>query len=164
MDVHNDVFLPDLEYSRPAVYKVYQWLKQFRGIYAYVPPQKNAPTRDEFQEYTDEGDIWVYRLGHRGKLIVEVKHLHYDFTDEKDWPFPDYIVMRKDRVDLLDPYVIYALNPPMTHWGKVYGRQKNEWTTRWVNIKKTGEVQEMYISPTRKVIFELFGGNNGFTQ
>ena len=120
------------------------------GYPVSVPPTFVAPSHEEWEEYADDGDLYV---GQR----VEVKKLGVEFTGRADWPFGSkFIVCAKHSFDRAKPkpYRYYYLNKSETHAAIVMGSSHKSW---YCETKKDSRyedmVQDCYMCPIHLVKF-----------
>jgi hypothetical protein len=104
-------FQQQLKDSQTSVDVMELWFTS-RGDQVYKPDHTVAPTRAEWNEHSDDGDLYVN--GER----IEVRHLvGTEFTNENDWPHQCFYVESVHAFDQKEPRPrwYYHLNPLMTH-------------------------------------------------
>ena len=132
------------------------------NLVSVVPEVKEAPTADQWKDYSDSGDLFV-----DGKL-VEVRHILYNYTGRHDWPFGNKFIVdsagtfdRKDPVP--DRYIHW--NKAKTHFGRVWISKHREYMyTGWIDHKYTGERHQVYYIPLHLVEFCKDPGLNPITD
>jgi len=139
-------FLKRLDSSRPAVFKVAEWLHR-RGFTVKVPSTMYAPDATEHTKYVDDGDILIKKPTDENWLRVEVKQINTDFDCRDNWPFPVVLVSNKKSVDRAMPvpvsYVI--VNKLMTHAGIIYTKTKEKWSEKNILAKNTNNIETFYV-------------------
>jgi len=123
-----------------------------------MPPPRVAPTRAEWRNYSDHGDIFIDKPG-ESQQRIEVKQTSHTFTGLDDWPFRDYLIMSRSAWDraVKKPTFIIHLSADQKHMGIVDGMTYLEW---WIEPVKdsryTGLVQEQYKCDPGLIIWRTF--------
>lgn len=115
-------FLAHLDQSQTAVMAAAEWLRSM-GFPVRINPTFKRPTRAEWQDYADNGDL---EIGQR----IEVKHRpKILFTGPDDWPHRNFIVCAKHAWDRArpKPHAFICLSGDFSHAGIVYGRDHKDW-------------------------------------
>jgi len=94
-------FLKNLDKSQTAVAFVARVLDK-SGWYddVRILSYRKAPTRNQWQQYSDQGDIQVAYMG--DVMRVEVKENSAHFTGRKDYPFKNIIVDENYKIEKPD--------------------------------------------------------------
>ena len=149
MSDNHTKFLSLLKESRDAVWTVGRWLSS-EGFSVTIEPTRYAPTRDDWQEYSDGGDLFIKRR-------VEVKRLTVNFTCAADWPFGSkFIVCSKGSYDRATPKPIayYILSQDMSHVAIAKCRDSHLWTVEQrTDSRFENHTQEFYFCPMKLVTF-----------
>lgn len=126
-----------------------RWLTS-RGHIVRLAPLTKAPTRADWKDHVDDGDLEI-------ALRVEVKRLSANFTNAKDWPFGSkFIVCAKHAFDNArpKPHSFIIVNAAGTHAAIVEGRTSRDWTVeRKTDSRMDGVSQECYLAPMGCVTF-----------
>lgn len=142
-------FLQHLRGSEAARWQVAHWLTG-RGYTVQLQGMKEAPTANQWLEYTDIGDIHV-------SMRVEAKQLTRDFTCREDWPFgKNFIVCGKNSFDRAQPkpFAFVILNPAGTHAAFVLASGWKQWRVESRRDSRyNGVEQEYYFAPLDSVVF-----------
>ena len=154
MDNRHQEFLEDLENSQASVNFMADWLRS-RGHEVTVPATRMAPTRGQWKDYVDGGDLFIH-WDHESRL--EVRHLGYYFGTRISWPHTPYFMVCDKRVfDDYDPkpFATIFINPPMTHAAMVESSTFDHWYVQWRKNKKRGdnERKQYYFAPMQYVKF-----------
>lgn len=150
MSTNHPQFQKALRDSEPAVWQMARWLVG-KGYAVAMPPTKIAPAADQWQQYADNGDIYLLRAR------MEVKKYDIDFTSAKDWPYPDFFVVGRDAFDRAEPkpYAFYIVNRAFTHVALVLTHTAPFWTVVRHGDKRYGADyrQDTYCAPLDMVTF-----------
>jgi hypothetical protein len=134
--------------TREAVFKVAQYLNFEKNLTVTIPSMELAPNIAESIDYADRGDILCYRtvagVISRIPYPVEVKQRRFDFTSEKDYPYPDMMVAQKINNDRAQPYAVFVVNKSMTHAFVVKIDTKDKWDVRYTTDKERGSSEDTY--------------------
>jgi hypothetical protein len=138
-------FLKRLDGSRPALFKVAEWLHR-KGKTVTIPAIRYSPEHREFLKYVDKGDI-IITNDDGSQSIVEVKHFKQTkFTCAEDFPHPSVIVSNIYTVQRnrghISAYLI--LNKDMTHMIIVKGSKIDEWEIRDIYASNTQKFEKYY--------------------
>lgn len=104
------LFLQNLKRSQAAVNCIGSYLADL-GAEVFVRPLRIRPERNQWQDYSDEGDIEI-------RLKVEVKHRTLDFTNVDDYPYPTVLINAARLIDSVPSeqlYAYYIVNKAITH-------------------------------------------------
>ena len=157
MSEQHQEFLKRVDNSRPAVFKIAEYLHR-SGYSVFIPAYKYAPTASEHMAYVDNGDI-IIEGKNNGR--VEVKHMKKNmFTYHKDFPFKRAIVASKKSIDRASPTPLAYIfvNSVMTHIGIIHWNTKPHWFVENLLMPNTGNFEEMYLCPLEHVIFSKLKG------
>lgn len=89
--------------SEQARASIALWLWR-RGWSIELHPLRVAPALDEREDFTDEGDLFIWRGLEPRRLRIEVKGIRSaPFTGLADWPYPDWIVDSAVKYDACEP-------------------------------------------------------------
>lgn len=154
--VRHKMFLQALARSQKGVFRVAQWFNK-QGKDIYLPGLKMAPTRADFAEYSDDGDMFVRHQGEFQR--VEVKWIGAEFSGYDDWPFPDYIVCSKSAYDRskVRPAAIICLSKSGHSVGVVRPDTYDQWTARTIPVRKFEMEQVFYTTSVESVDFYRVG-------
>ncbi len=145
----NDRFKNHFRESHDAVWTVANRLAD-RGYPVTVNPTKYVECRENWDDYSDRGDLYV-------QLRVEVKKLGVYFTSRKDWPFGGkFIVCAKHSFDGANPrpHCYYILNNKKTHAALVMSdTSKNWYTEKRTDKRYENMTQDFYLCPLNLVKF-----------
>ena len=159
MSEKHQEFLKRVDNSRPAVFKVAEYLHR-SGYSVSIPAYKYAPTASEHMAYVDSGDIIIE--GQKSGRI-EVKHrLKEMFTCLADYPYRDRtIVASKKSIDRASPTPLAYIfvNSVMTHIGIIHCDTKPQWFVKSFKMPNTGNFEEVYLCPLKHVVFTKLKGN-----
>lgn len=151
MNVAVDPFPKDLAESQETVLLVAKWIRE-RGNEVVVMPLRCRPTRDQWPDYTDEGDLYV-----NGKRY-EVKRIQHDFTCRDDFPYKNVLVFAKAAWDKADPKpeVVVIVNRGGENAAVVMGSTFDKWV---VMVTKDARYHERtmyaaYYCPKELVSFQ----------
>jgi len=148
-----DAFTDRLNKSRPAMFRVAEWIHR-KGRSVYIPAIIAAPKGSDWKDYVDDGDLFVDD-DVKGRLKVEVKHVNIDFTGPKNWPYPSVIVSGKGTIErnmgTVETYII--VNKQMTHAMIVLGETTKHWYIKRMFAKNTQKEEDFYLCPMEHVIF-----------
>jgi hypothetical protein len=143
---NNRLFLKFLDESQPAVMAVADWLRSM-GFPVRINPTFKAPTRAEWRDYADGGDLEIAQR-------IEVKRRSFSFTGREDFPYESFFVCAKHSFDRArpKPHAYVILSSDMAHAGIVYGKDSQLWTVeRKQDTRRIGYSQEFYIAPLDSV-------------
>jgi hypothetical protein len=142
-------FLAHLEASRDGVWLVARWL-QVQGFQTTVMPFTKAPTRAEWKQHADNGDLFINQR-------IEVKQLGYSFTSALDWPFGSrFFVVNKNAFDRAKPrpYAFFSLNKEADHAAFVMASTRRHWCVEKTKDRRYDEYeQDTYLCPMEHVSF-----------
>jgi len=135
--------------TREAVFKVAQYLNFEKNLTVMIPSMELAPSVHKSTEYADRGDIIAYKTT-EGVIDftphpIEVKRRRFDFTSEKDYPYPDMMVAQKVNCDRANPAAVFIVNHSMTHAFVVKRNTKNLWYVRDTKDKERGSIDKTYV-------------------
>jgi hypothetical protein len=99
-----------------------------------------APTLDEREDFSDEGDLFVWKDSDIDRLRIEVKGIRSSsFTSRADWPYPDWIVDSAVKYDECEPkpYATIAVDSRCRALGIVRRSSFPHWdrVTRFDKVK-----------------------------
>ena len=153
-DDQHSRFLKRLDQSRPAVFKVAEWLHR-RGFTVKVPCISYAKDASEHSKHVDDGDILIKKPDEDDWMRVEVKQISSDFDSKETWPFSGMFVSNKKAVDRADPSPVsyITVSKSMTHGGIVYTKTKNKWSEANIIAKNTGNIETFYVCSLNLVKF-----------
>lgn len=151
MEENHKKFLEHLENSTESVFIVARYLHK-KGLDVKIKAVQKAKKHEEWKQYKDDGDIFVYKNGIPYR--IEVKGLSCNFTSDKDWKFKDFIVCAKHSYDSADPipFSYMILNKDKTHIAIVKTTSYPLWDvvvridSRYENVK-----QEFYTCPVKNI-------------
>lgn len=136
-------FLERLDRSRPAVFKVAEFLHK-EGFTVTIPAIEYAPTAADHTKFVDNGDI-IAEKGSK-KHRIEVKHLSIDFHDAKSFPYKVAFISNVAAVNRAEgsvtAYVI--VNKNMTHIGIAWTSLKDKWVITHKVAKNTNNMESNY--------------------
>ena len=93
---NHESFLKHLDASMDGVMWATRWLAS-KGYDVVVKHMSRSPSRDQWKEHADQGDLYILQR-------IEVKHLGVSFTGPGDWPFgKKFIVCAKHSFDAATP-------------------------------------------------------------
>jgi hypothetical protein len=124
-----------------------------QGWTVEMPGFRAAPPADVFEDYRDEGDLFISQGDKRYR--IEVKTLSVEFTSAADWPFKEVFVTRQEGVDR-DGDSVFAyvsVNQSMTHMVVVRSSTKEHWCTKNVIDHLTKEDKPTAACPLEHVSF-----------
>lgn len=140
--------------SRPALFRVAEWLHEF-DYYIAIPPMFLKKKHERTEDYQDHGDMFITKNDGPRKRI-EVKGLSVSFTDAMDWPFRDVIVSNKAAVDRganeVNAYI--SLSADMDHIVIVKADTREHWYVEKRTPKTTGVPEDFYLCPIELVTFK----------
>lgn len=153
---HHKKFLESLDQSNLDVWLVAMWL-QSRGNMVQVNALHKAPTADKWSEFSDNGDLFIYRR-------QEVKALSADFTGLDDWPFgKEFFICAKESIDRSkeNTEFFFYLNRAKTHIA-VLNVQKTRklWKVKSTKDNITGNMYEVYYCDPALVRFMSMYGDS----
>jgi len=133
---------------------------QFRqsGYEVSVPVTKVAPNYSNWEEYADDGDLFV-TLRDSKVIRVEVKGLRYKFTCRADWPFAhgNTVVCARHAWDRAKqkPSMFILTNGAMDHVAIVKASTEKYWFKKVLGDPRYGSEykQEFYMVSTDKAVF-----------
>lgn len=140
--------------SRPAVFRVAEWLHSF-GYYVAIPPMHLHGEGENPMDYVDSGDLFITRED-KPRQRIEVKGLNTTFTDAMDWPYEDPFVSNKAAVDRAngDVEAYISLSADMNHVIIIRADTKEHWYVHKTIPRTTGRPEEFYVCPIEHVIFK----------
>ena len=145
-----------LKKSSEGVWTVARYLFN-QGYDVKVNATKIAPTRSQYYDYVDKGDIEI--SGKCDTKIIEVKNVSLEFTSHNDFPYETFIVCAKKAYDRHNdkPYAYVIVNKHRTHAITVTTDTYNMWKVEELKDKRyTNYKQLFYISkPQYHKIVEL---------
>jgi len=147
-DDNHPKFIGNLRTSEEFRWLAAQWLNK-KGYSVKVPVLREAPSRDDWEEYTDEGDLEICRR-------FEVKGISRVFTCAEDWPFGGkFIVCAKHSYDRSAPKPMgfMVVSADRIHAAVANCTDSPTW---WVERKldsRYGEEQDFYISALDRINF-----------
>jgi len=147
-DPVHEQFLEGVKASHPKVEFFADWLRR-KGWQVQVMPQRLAPTRAQWREFSDNGDLRVWKPGGDAERW-EVKHRSLEFTCERDFPFRTVMVCTVFSFDNADPkpteYIM--LSAGLTHGLLINAKTKHLWTQQDRSDRRfPGEIQRCYYCP-----------------
>jgi len=156
--VIHEIFLGRLRESHRAVWFVAQVLWK-TGMAVKMYPVTEAPRFEEWQQHSDDGDLYVRENQDPWKRL-EVKRLRIEFTCKDDWPFEgNFMVDQKSTFDSKEtvPWVYMILSQDMTHYGRVdVARTRATWIVNPRRDKETGLTRDYYFCRLPDVRFNSF--------
>ncbi len=153
MSEYHEQFRSFLRESDNDRWRAARWLSS-QGKTVRLEPMREAPRHEDWEEYADDGDIWV--VAHGGERRIEIKRTTYPFTCRHDWPFHGYIVCAKHAYDRAEvkPDWFFMVNPDWTHGGWTSSAHAATWTVAPVpDRRRGGKLQDCYFCTLDKVIF-----------
>jgi hypothetical protein len=135
-------FLANLKKSAGPVSAFAGWLAA-HGRTVQINGMRYAPTRDDWREFSDGGDLMILKL-------VEVKQLSRVFSGPADWPFGDkFIVCPKGQWDRaqVKPEWVVILSADNIHAAQVEGRTQPSWTVEERTDHGFGMRRTFYLCP-----------------
>lgn len=144
-------FLKHLDDSSDSVFIVARYLYD-KGMDVKINSLKKAKKHSDWRKYKDDGDLFVYVNNVESR--VEVKGLSCEFTNEKDWRFPDFIVCAKHSFDnaLKKPIAYFILNKQRTHMAVVKTKYSDSWKViSKVDTRYQGVEQKFYSCSLDKI-------------
>lgn len=127
MKDNHERFLKHLDSSAEPVFIVAKYL-YLKGLDVKISGLKKAKKHSDWKKYKDDGDLFILKndISYR----IEVKGLSCDFTNEKDWPFKDFIVcaVHSFKNANLKPYAYFILNKKRTHCAIVKTINQDNWS------------------------------------
>ncbi|MAT51149.1 MAG: hypothetical protein CMK32_08200 [Porticoccaceae bacterium] len=149
MDENHKKFLKHLDSSVDGVLWAAKWLIG-KGYDVTLRPASRAPSRKDWKDHADGGDIFIQQR-------VEVKHLGVSFSGRDDWPFGSkFIVCAKHSFDMANPkplaYMIVSADKACIAFVK--SETSNHWQVETRTDSRYDSVtQEFYLSPLEYVSF-----------
>jgi hypothetical protein len=145
----HEKFIENLTGSMDAVWNVAMWWLQSIGYPVTVNPQSLAPTREQWKEYADQGDLVIQ---HR----IEVKQISRAFTSAADWPFGrKFIVCARHSFDRAKPkpYAYIIVSADGLYYASVSVSTAERWYVETRADVRYGEdyKQEFYLCPLELV-------------
>jgi hypothetical protein len=139
--------------SRPAVFRVAEWLHEY-NYYIAIPPQKIYKRGENPMDYVDSGDVFITK-DDDPRQRIEVKGINTQFTNAMDWPYPTVLVSNKAAVDRangeVEAYIIVSSD--MNHIIIIKAETKEHWVVTDLTPKTTGKLETFYACPLEHVIF-----------
>jgi hypothetical protein len=133
---------------------------QLEGYEIDIPELSIAPTASQAKEHADHGDLFVTDRKAQFTWRYEVKGLSAVFTCAANWPFPEVLVDRRERVDKVErdgesPLYYYSVNKARTHIAIIEtATTRAHWYISTKRNSNTGNVEDFYACPTGLVIFQ----------
>lgn len=146
-------FIAALQHSQHTVNKVAAWLER-GGYKVRVPETRIRPEREQWQQYSDDGDLFIEER-------VEVKQRpDIDFTGPADFPYQTVIVDRAHRIEGTKPLPLawVIVNASGTVAIIVQRNTRNDWRKAQLYNRKDKEWRDYYECPLRVCTFVKFGG------
>ena len=134
------VFSDRFKASRPAVFKVAEYLNREKDCTVKIAKMELAPDKSVADKYKDFGDIIVNE-----KFIVEVKGKTVPFTNKEDFPWNEIIVANVASADRHEVFAFFIVNPKMTHAAVIRGDTKNQWRKALIQDTFKGSIEEKYL-------------------
>lgn len=151
--IHAD-FLKNLDASHVSVFVVCKWFRK-HGYQVLLEPIKEAPTREQWQDFSDSGDLFVRKGG--TVQLIEVKQISRPFKSKKSWPFSDFIVDgvgnwdRKERKP--DAYCVVGPNIECMAIYKIEPGDESSWYQKDGLCPVEKKPKKFYATTTDKVRF-----------
>lgn len=140
--------------SRPAVFRVAEWLHEF-GCYVAIPPMYLHEKGENPLDYVDSGDLFITRED-KPRQRIEVKGLNTKFSDAASWPYPNALVSNKAAVDRangeVDAYILVSSD--MDNIAIIKAETRQHWFVRELIPKTTNRLEQFYACPLEHVIFK----------
>lgn len=147
-DQNHARFLRALDDSLPGVLRVAEWLVR-RGRNVRISGQHRAPTHEQWQDYSDSGDLMIEQR-------IEVKHRTFDFTSADDWPYADVAVCAQHSWQRAEqkPLAFVSVSCDMTHVAIVLASSAKHWSVRpCTDSRYDGVTQDTFFCPLSSVTF-----------
>lgn len=155
-------FLEVLRESENAKWVWARWVVENRGMEVLMQPTGEAPSYEQWEDYSDSGDILARIPGAARFQRYEVRHLiGTEFSTRETWPYRDFIVSACHSFDRADPEpdVYFCLNPQMTHVAYVKVAESRElWHKKTVYNSRFDREQTFYYCPLGPVRFMTLEG------
>ena len=141
--------------SHKAVKHTEEWFKSLGCKNISIPRSRLAPSRSEWKDYTDNGDIYI------GKTRFEVKGLvadKYWFTTVYEYPYDNWIICAKHSYDRATPkpYAYLVWNNRLTHVGIIKTNTYKEWRILALKDPNYPTFQDFYVIDKTMVDVEYF--------
>lgn len=132
-----------LKKSTEGVWVVAKYLNNL-GYDTKVNATKIAPTRKEYFDYVDKGDIEI--SGKCSPRIIEVKNVSLKFTSHQDFPYETFIVCAKKAYDRHDkkPYAYVIVNNDKTHAITVSTDTYDKWEVKEFKDKRYENYKQLF--------------------
>jgi hypothetical protein len=149
-EYNHAIFGKALNASDPAVWSIAQWLWKERETNVTINARSLAPTREEWKEHVDCGDLQVSQK-------VEVKQRSFDFTGPQDFKgYSDVIVCAKHSFDnaVPKPYAYCFVDKSGRNAAMILADSRPAWTVRLViDNRYRNYAQPCYHAPMKYVTF-----------
>ena len=124
-------FLRELKGSRAKVYAVAMWMGE-RGWDIMVPATHYAPTADQHELFSDNGDLFIKRSTEAEWLQIAVRGIKRHFTGYSDWPWRHRDEIYVDTVAAIDKmgdkiFSYITVNPAMTAIAIIEAKTRKHW-------------------------------------
>jgi len=115
--------------SSSAVWAVAKYIHSL-DISVTVNKTEVAPSKEEYYDYVDDGDIIAHTSS--GDKIIEVKNVSLEFESHEDFIYDTFIVCAKRAFDRHEtkPYAYFLVNKNMTHAMIVKSETKDSWQVK----------------------------------
>jgi hypothetical protein len=160
IDKTDPTFVKDLLESDLYKNLVALWLSH-EGWNVTIFATKVRPTSQERFDYSDEGDLEIWKPGHN-KIRVEVKHNEFMFTKADDCPFESCIVETAYKMNKImeagQRFVVIRLNLNLTHCIVIRQITFKHWTTKTWENQKSHRDNTCYMIPKDKCEYRPLPG------
>jgi hypothetical protein len=149
MSTQHARFLARLAASADGVFKIARWYHS-KGIRVEIPGMQLAPSADQHEAYSDNGDLIVID-GHR--KVLNVKRLTTLFTGTDDWPHKNdngvkhAFVSSKADVERGVSELYVFLSHDMKTAGFIKASTAGAWYVAKALNKNTGNLEYYYACP-----------------
>jgi hypothetical protein len=121
-------FVARLKKSSGPVFAAARYLHALGDLEIYIGPQRIRPSFADREDYRDDGDMRVRKVGRERWMKVEAKGRTFSFTCAEDFPHPTFYMERPNRIARNGvAYAYFVVNQELTHAAVIYGATSPQW-------------------------------------